>query len=72
MRAISENNDQETAKKPDEQPTCPLCESPLIGEAIEAGRCQCCGHRFDPKEVRKNQGQPRPQQKRGEERIFRL
>jgi hypothetical protein len=40
--------------KPQEEPTeetrpiCPLCQSPLIAEAIEAGKCQCCGHRFEP------------------------
>lgn len=53
MRQITENNDQETTKKTEEQPTCPLCRSPLIGEAIKAGKCQCCGHTFDPKDVKK-------------------
>lgn len=63
MRKISENRDQETAKKTDERPTCPLCEAPLITEAIKAGKCQCCGHRFDPKDVRKNQAQSSPEHK---------
>lgn len=27
---------------------CPSCQSPLISEAVKKGKCQCCGHEFDP------------------------
>lgn len=53
MRQTSEDTGQETTKKTEEQPTCPLCRSPLIREAIQAGKCQCCGHPFDPKDLKK-------------------
>lgn len=33
--------------------TCPSCRSPLIGEAMSTGKCQCCGHRFDPEALRR-------------------
>ena len=56
MKQISRNGDQETTPPTKEELTCPLCESPLIGEAIEAGKCQCCGHRFDLKELKKQRG----------------
>lgn len=44
---------QETGKQAKEALTCPLCESPLIGEAIEAGKCQCCGYRFKAEDLKK-------------------
>jgi rubredoxin len=53
VRRTSEDTDQETIKKTKEDLTCPLCRSPLIGKAIDAGKCQCCGHRFDPKDMEK-------------------
>jgi len=51
MRQTPEETGQETTTKPEEQPACPLCRSPLIGEAIESGKCQCCGHRFEREEI---------------------
>jgi hypothetical protein len=53
MKRISGDVSQDTTPTTKEPPTCPLCRSPLIGEAIDAGKCQCCGHRFDPKDIRK-------------------
>ena len=53
MKRASTDTGEETPKKTKEEMICPLCESPLIGEAIEAGKCQCCGHRFEPKELKK-------------------
>jgi ribosomal protein L37AE/L43A len=44
-----------TNQEKKEELTCPLCQSPLIREAIEAGKCQCCGHRFDPKKLQKSE-----------------
>jgi len=52
MKQRSEDTGREKTEKRKEQPVCSLCQSPLIGEAIEAGKCQCCGHRFDPKELK--------------------
>ena len=51
MYQTSEDPTQETSAEPEEQPTCPLCRSPLIGEAIENGKCQCCGHRFERQNI---------------------
>jgi len=55
MKQTSEDSRQKTTKKAEEQLTCPVCRSPLIGEAVEAGKCQCCGHRFDPKDIKKTE-----------------
>jgi hypothetical protein len=55
MRQVFETADQETPPKTKKELTCPLCRSPLIGEAIKAGKCQCCGHRFDPEELKSQQ-----------------
>ncbi|GIV78232.1 MAG: hypothetical protein KatS3mg050_2626 [Litorilinea sp.] len=33
-----------------ENPTCPVCESPLTTDALRAGKCQCCGSQL-PKEM---------------------
>lgn len=38
-----------------EELTCPSCLSPLISEAVKTGKCQCCGHEFDPEELRQEQ-----------------
>ncbi len=59
MEQTSKDSGQETTKKTKEQPICPLCRAPLISEAIVAGKCQCCGHRFDPKDL-KNTERDRP------------
>lgn len=56
MREMSEDANQETIKKTKDELTCPLCRSPLIGEAIESGKCQCCGHRFNPIEIKNQLG----------------
>lgn len=53
MRQPSDDTGQETSKKVKEELTCPLCETTLISEAIEAGKCQCCGHRFEPEDLKK-------------------
>ena len=47
MNRTSDGNEQETTEKSTPPKVCPLCESPLIGEAIKTGKCQCCGHVFD-------------------------
>ena len=52
MKPIFKTTAQTTEKE--EQPTCPLCRSPLVREAIEAGKCQCCGHRFKPEDLKKS------------------
>ena len=52
MKQTSDDTGQETTKKAKEALSCSLCRSPLIGEAIEAGKCQCCGHRFEPKDIK--------------------
>lgn len=37
-----------------EELTCPSCLSPLISEALQKGKCQCCGHEFDPEALTKS------------------
>ena len=54
MREEVEETGQPTNGTTTEELTCPLCESPLIGEAIEAGKCQCCGHRFQVEDLKKS------------------
>jgi rubredoxin len=56
MEQTSGDAGPETTPQTKKELTCPLCESTLIGEAIEAGKCQCCGHRFDPEELKKQRG----------------
>lgn len=53
MRQTSDDTGQETTQETKEPLTCPLCRSPLVREAIDTGKCQCCGHRFDPKDLKK-------------------
>ena len=55
MKHSSDDTGQETTQKPKEQPICPLCRTPLIGEAITAGKCQCCGHRFELKDLKETE-----------------
>lgn len=51
---MSQEKEEAKEQEPEvksERPICPLCQSPLIGEAIRTGKCQCCGHRFDPEDL---------------------
>ena len=48
MTETFEGDEHKNTEDTQEEQTCSLCRSPLIQEAIDAGKCQCCGHPINP------------------------